>query len=77
LNRVQAPNARPAQILGKKLGDREQVEELYLWSIARRPNVEEMRIALNFLKANGERRAEALQDLMWALLNCRDFLLAH
>jgi len=76
LGRVQNPNARPALLLKQKLSDRELVTELYLWSLARRPRPEEMQVSLDFLASYGERRAEAVQDLMWALLNSRDFLLS-
>ena len=31
----------------------------------------------DFLKSYGDARAEAAQDLMWALLNSKDFLLVH
>ena len=34
-------------------------------------------MGLEFLKGYGAKRAEAAQDLMWALLNSKDFLLSH
>ncbi len=77
LGRVQNPAARPALLLKQKLADEELVTELYLWSLARRPREAELRVALDFLRAHANRRAEAAQDLMWALLNSRDFLMSH
>jgi hypothetical protein len=77
LGRVQNPAARPALLLGQKLSDREVVTELYLWSLARHPRSEEMKASLDFLTSHGKHRAEAAQDLMWALLNSRDFLLVR
>ncbi len=77
LGRVQNPAARPAQLLKLKLSDKELVTELYLWSLARHPRAEELKVSLDFLQAQASRRAEAVQDLMWALLNSRDFLMAH
>jgi hypothetical protein len=77
LGRVQNPSARPALLLRQKLSDKELLTELYLWSVARHPWPEEMKVALEFLASYGERRAEAVQDLQWALLNSRDFLLVH
>ena len=32
---------------------------------------------VEYLKTAGDSRAEAVQDLIWALLNSRDFVLAH
>jgi hypothetical protein len=75
LGRVQAPGARPALLIAQKLPDKELVTELYLWSLARHPRAEELKVSLDFVKSYGDRRAEAAQDLMWALLNSRDFLL--
>ncbi len=77
LGRVQNPAARPAQLLAQKLTDDQIVVELYLWSLARHPTADETKVSLEFLKSYGEKRAEAVQDLMWALLNSKDFLLVH
>jgi hypothetical protein len=75
--RVQNPAGRAAQLLGRKLADKELVTELYLWSVARHPSDAELKLSMAFLKAHAERRAEATQDLFWALLNSRDFVLVH
>jgi hypothetical protein len=75
LGRVQNPGARPAQLLQRKLSDKELVAELYLWSVSRHPRAEELKVSLEFLASYGDKKAEALQDLMWALLNSRDFLM--
>jgi hypothetical protein len=77
LSRVQNPAGRPAQLLNRKLTDAQLVTELYLWSLARNPKGAELKVGLDFVKSYGERRAEAAQDLMWALLNSKDFLLLH
>ncbi len=77
LGRVQNPGARPAQLLQRKLADKDMVTELYLWSLARHPNAKELQAGIDFLKSYNERRAEAAQDLMWGLLNSRDFLMTH
>ncbi len=77
LGRVQNPGARPALLVNKKLADPELIQEIYLWSLARRPTESEQRVSIDFLKSYGARRLEAVQDMMWALLNSRDFLLVH
>ena len=41
------------------------------------PTEKELKLGLAFLTEAGADRTAALQDLMWALLNSRDFLLAH
>src|SRR5262249_16556379 len=75
LGRVQNPAARPALLMKQKLSDKELVTELYLWSLARHPQAEELKVGLDHLASYGDKKTEAVQDLMWALLNSRDFLL--
>lgn len=77
LGRVQNPNARPALLLRGKLTDEELVKELYLWSLARSPSAKELALGVEHVKGYGDKRTEAAQDLMWALLNSKDFLLVH
>lgn len=75
LGRVQNPNARPALLLRGKIADKDLVTELYLWSVCRRPRPEELKVGLDFIASYGDKKLEAAQDLMWSLLNTRDFLL--
>ena len=78
LGRVQNPSARPALILARKPTDDQLVTELYLWSLARKPNAKELKLGMDFVKLYGDtQRPAAAQDLMWALLNSKDFLLVH
>jgi hypothetical protein len=78
LGRVRNPGARPALLMAKKLTDEQLATEAYLWAISRRPTPKELEVALDFYKSYGEKeRLAATQDLMWALLNSRDFLLVH
>ncbi|MDB6169153.1 MAG: hypothetical protein JWM88_2017, partial [Verrucomicrobia bacterium] len=73
LNRVTSAAGRPALLLAKKPSDDELIDQLYLWSLARRPVPTERELAVKFIAGYGDKRAEAAQDLMWALLNSRDF----
>jgi hypothetical protein len=77
LDRVQNPNGRPAQLVRQKLSDEQTVSELYLWCLARHPKAAEMKVGSEFIKSYGDKRTEAVQDLAWALLNSKDFLLTH
>ncbi len=76
LGRVRNPGARPALLMAKKPTDDELVKDIYLWSLARFPTEKERALGVEFLKAGGDRTAGA-QDLMWALLNSKDFLLVR
>ncbi len=75
LSRVTNPAARPAQLLKQKLPEDQLLEQLYLWSLARKPSAEEREKGKGFLASYGEKRAEAAEDLMWGLLNSRNFTL--
>jgi hypothetical protein len=77
LGRVQNPAARPATLFAQKLPDDQLVMELYLWSIARSPSAAELKLGVEFLASYADKKNEAAQDLMWALLNSKDFLLVH
>lgn len=77
LGRVQNPAGRVTQLLNQKLPDDKLVTELFLWSLARHPRTEELKVTVEFFRSYGDRRAEAAQDLFWALLNSRDFLMVH
>jgi hypothetical protein len=77
LNRVRNPGGRPALLMNQKMTDDKLVTELYLWSLARNPKPKELQVGLDYIKAAGAKRAEAVQELMWALLNSKDFLLVH
>ena len=75
LTRVQNPQARPGLLTKQKMTDEQLVTEIYLWSLARNPTESEKKVGIDFL-AGGDKVA-ALQDLMWALLNSKDFLMVH
>ena len=59
----------------ESLRDRALVEELYLSALCRAPRPEELQTAIAYLQ-NRDRR-QAIRDLVWAILNTREFLLRH
>jgi hypothetical protein len=52
------------------------VEELYLVTLSRTPRPEEVQRALTWLGRAPTPR-EGAQDLLWALINSREFLFNH
>lgn len=77
ISRVTNGSGRIAQLLKAHGDDDALVTELYLWTVARFPSEAELDLAAKHFRAYGEKRAEAAQDLAWALLNSKDFLLVH
>ncbi len=77
LRRVTAPNSRVAQLLAKHPTDDPLIEDLYLWSLCRRPTAKEIEVAKLHVQSYGTDRTSAIQDLMWAIFNSRDIVLVH
>lgn len=58
--------------------DEDKLYELYKLAFAREPVTEEMTAALDYLKGKeADQRTEAYQDIMWALINTKEFLFNH
>jgi hypothetical protein len=56
--------------------DVELVDELFLVTLSRLPDVDEARTALDHLRTKPD-RAAVLADMLWALINTREFILNH
>ncbi len=62
---VLAKDARP---------DAEKVEELFLWALARRPTEKQLSLALENVRLNAKNKKLAYENILWALLNTKEFL---
>jgi hypothetical protein len=74
--KVANPVGRLTALLKEKKTDAEIVEEFYLTCFARKPRPAEEQTALGYITAQPDRKA-ALEDLLWALLNTKEFLFNH
>lgn len=74
--RLSAPEGRVAALVASDLPPGRLVDELYLAALARFPSPEESRVAVRAL-AEADDRHRAAEDLMWALLNSKEFLFNH
>ncbi|MDX1931425.1 MAG: DUF1553 domain-containing protein [Capsulimonadales bacterium] len=74
--RLASENGRVARLIGAKTPDNLLIEELYLAALSRYPTEEERLDALVNLAAAKDRRKEA-EDILWALLNSKEFLFNH
>ena len=57
--------------------DAQVVEELYLAALSRPPKEAEKAKALEYLERNKKNRSQAIQDLLWAIFNTKEFLFNH
>jgi hypothetical protein len=74
--KVQASGNRLHRLLKDKKSDAEILEELYLTALCRKPRPVEVERATRYLEGR-EDRVKALEDLLWAVLNTREFLFQH
>ncbi len=56
--------------------DREAVEALFLATLGRPPSAEQWRLIEGSLASSGD-RAGVMRDLLWALVNSKEFLFNH
>ena len=57
--------------------DDEIIESLYLACFSRFPNADEMQLMRTAFSDPGVERKEAVEDIVWALLNSREFVFNH
>jgi hypothetical protein len=71
---VRDPDNRLGKMLSAGASDTEMLEEFYLAALCRAPTAAESKTLLAYLSAAKDRRA-AWEDVLWALLNSKEFLL--
>jgi hypothetical protein len=74
--KISSPTGRLTQILKDISDEGKRVDELYLWALSRMPEADERAECVKYVKESLSARA-GLEDVMWALLNSKEFLLNH
>jgi Protein of unknown function (DUF1549)/Protein of unknown function (DUF1553) len=75
-DKIAAGNGRVARLVQNKATPEKAVEEIYLAAFSRLPTADEKGKALGYLEQHKEMRT-GLEDLVWALLNTREFIFNH
>lgn len=75
-DKLASKNGRVAQLVDAKLPARQVVDMLYLSSVSRYPSLAESRTAIKAIESSKEPQ-KATEDLLWALLNSKEFLFNH
>jgi hypothetical protein len=70
------PQALPQTISPTGESAESKIGEIYQRAFSRLPNEQELSSSLAYLSQK-ENQQEAYQDLVWALLNCKEFLFNH
>ncbi len=72
--RLASQENRIQRLAGSTLPDKEVIDELYWTAFARGPTDIEESAALQMISSSSDNRAAALEDLVWALMNAKEFL---
>ena len=67
---------RTVELMRQHKDDRKIVEELYLCALSRFPTEDEVKVHIEHV-AKAPSRRDGLQDVLWSLLNVREFLFLH
>lgn len=75
--KLSTENGRAATLAAEtERSDEEKVRELYLIALSREPNANEMEVTVEYLEQK-ENRREAFEDVVWAVVNSKEFLFNH
>lgn len=76
--KLTAASGSAAKLAGdKSRPDEQKIRELYLLAFSREPTTEEQSIALAHIKKNEQDPKRAYEDIVWALVNTKEFLFNH
>jgi hypothetical protein len=74
--KIALPGGRIAQIIKDVAGEGQRIDELYLWTLSRMPTDEERQTCVKYVKESSSPQ-RGLEDVLWSLLNTKEFLLNH
>jgi len=69
-----ANSPRIKRLLDSGKSDSEVIDEIYLVALSRLPNEQEKQKLTAFLSKGGQERAQAVRDMVWAVLNTKEFM---
>jgi len=76
-NKLAGEQGRAAQLAAdEKSSDEEKIRELYSIAFSRDPDDRELKATLTYV-AGKENRGEAFEDVLWSLINSKEFLFNH
>lgn len=75
--KIRARRGSARRLAESKKTPSEIVEELCLTTLSRRPSLKERTLLLRMFKEEGVDRRTAVEDVLWALLNTKEFIYNH
>jgi hypothetical protein len=75
-NKIGAGDGRVAKLIKDRKPPADAIEELYLASLSRPPTAAERDKTLSYLDGQANKQ-QGLEDVLWALLNSKEFMFNH
>ena len=77
-SKLSAATGRAALLANQKeTPDEEKLRELYLWVYSRYPKPDELAVAGAHIEKHKDKKQVAYEDILWALVNTKEFLFNH
>ena len=77
-NKIASGSGRAALLAkDKELTHEEKLHEMYRWVFSRNPRSEELSVAVAHIQKHEENPQVAYEDILWALINSKEFLFNH
>jgi hypothetical protein len=69
------PGGRADRFTKDKRSDAEKIDEAFLWALGRLPTADQRQTALKHIEANASDKRQGYADILWALVNTKEFIL--
>ncbi|MBM4067828.1 MAG: DUF1553 domain-containing protein [Planctomycetes bacterium] len=76
-NKLSRAGGRAEKLAKDPRPDAQKVEELFLWSFARQPTAEQMTLALRNIEHHAKNKRLAYENIIWALINTKEFIMVQ
>jgi hypothetical protein len=73
-DKLSRAGGRADQLAKDTRPDAEKLEELFLWVFGRKPSAEHLQVALEHINRNAMNKKLAYENLLWALVNTKEFV---
>jgi hypothetical protein len=73
-NKLARAGGRADALAKDKRPDAEKVDEMFLWAFARKPTAEQRNTALSHIAKHASNKKIAYENILWALLNTKEFI---
>jgi hypothetical protein len=72
--KIARAGGRADQMVKDPRPDAEKVTELFQWALGRKPSEQHLKLALENIEANAKNKKAAYENIVWALLNTKEFV---